>query len=206
MPHFPEARFIVSAWQPHQFPADDGAEVAFAGRSNAGKSSALNAIAGRKDLARTSKTPGRTQLINFFGLDGAQRLVDLPGYGFAKVPERIKQHWRELLTRYVEARDSLAGLVIVMDARHPLTDFDVQMLDWSRANGLATHNLLTKADKLSRGESVTVLKQVRAQVEGVATVQLFSAVAKTGVDDARREVLNMLRSDSPKKAGKSHAS
>jgi GTP-binding protein len=206
MPHFPEARFIVSAWQPHQFPADDGAEVAFAGRSNAGKSSALNAIAGRKDLARTSKTPGRTQLINFFGLDGAQRLVDLPGYGFAKVPERIKQHWRELLTRYVEARDSLAGLVIVMDARHPLTDFDVQMLDWSRANGLATHILLTKADKLSRGESVTVLKQVRAQVEGVATVQLFSAVAKTGVDDARREVLNMLRSDSPKKAGKSHAS
>jgi GTP-binding protein len=206
MPHFPEARFIVSAWQPHQFPADDGAEVAFAGRSNAGKSSALNAIAGRKDLARTSKTPGRTQLINFFGLDGAQRLVDLPGYGFAKVPERIKQHWRELLTRYVEARDSLAGLVIVMDARHPLTDFDVQMLDWSRANGLATHILLTKADKLSRGESVTVLKQVRAQVEDVATVQLFSAVAKTGVDDARREVLNMLRSDSPKKAGKSHAS
>jgi GTP-binding protein len=206
MPHFPEARFIVSAWQPHQFPADDGAEVAFAGRSNAGKSSALNAIAGRKDLARTSKTPGRTQLINFFGLDGAQRLVDLPGYGFAKVPERIKQHWRELLTRYVEARDSLAGLVIVMDARHPLTDFDVQMLDWSRANGLATHILLTKADKLSRGESVTVLKQVRAQVEGVATVQLFSAVAKTGVDDARREVLNMLRSDSPKKAGKSHVS
>jgi len=198
MSHFPAARFISSAWQPHQFPADDGAEVAFAGRSNAGKSSALNAIAGRKDLARTSKTPGRTQLINFFGLDGAQRLVDLPGYGFAKVPERIKQHWRELLTRYVEARASLAGLVIVMDARHPLTDFDVQMLDWSRANGLATHILLTKADKLSRGESATVLKQVRAQVQSVATVQLFSAVAKTGVDDARREVLTMLRGDAKK--------
>jgi GTP-binding protein len=198
MPQFPESRFISSAWQPHQFPADDGAEVAFAGRSNAGKSSALNAIAGRKDLARTSKTPGRTQLINFFGLDGAQRLVDLPGYGFAKVPERIKQHWRELRTRYVEARASLAGLVIVMDARHPLTDFDVQMLDWSRANGLATHILLTKADKLSRGESATVLKHVRAQVEGVATVQLFSAVARTGVDDARREVLAMLRRDAKK--------
>ena len=192
MPQFPEARFISSAWQPHQFPADDGSEVAFAGRSNAGKSSALNAITGRKDLARTSKTPGRTQLINFFGLDGAQRLVDLPGYGFAKVPERIKEHWRELLTRYVEARASLAGLVIVMDARHPLTDYDMQMLDWSRANGLATHILLTKADKLSRGEATTVLKQVRARVEGVATVQLFSAVAKTGVDDARREVLTML--------------
>jgi len=198
MSHFPAARFISSAWQPHQFPADDGAEVAFAGRSNAGKSSALNAIAGRKDLARTSKTPGRTQLINFFGLEGAQRLVDLPGYGFAKVPERIQQHWQELLTRYVEARASLAGLVIVMDARHPLTDFDVQMLDWSRANGLATHILLTKADKLSRGESATVLKQVRAQVQSVATVQLFSAVAKTGVDDARREVLTMLRGDAKK--------
>ena len=193
MPQFPAARFISSAWQPHQFPADDGAEVAFAGRSNAGKSSALNAIAGRKDLARTSKTPGRTQLINFFGLDGAQRLVDLPGYGFAKVPERIKEHWQELLTRYIEARASLAGLVIVMDARRPLTDFDVQMLDWSRANGLATHILLTKADKLGRGESNTVLKQVRSEVEGVATVQLFSAVAKTGVEDARREVLTMLK-------------
>jgi GTP-binding protein len=167
--------------------------VAFAGRSNAGKSSALNAIAGRKDLARTSKTPGRTQLINFFALDGAQRLVDLPGYGFAKVPERIREHWQELLSRYVEARASLVGLVIVMDSRRPLTDFDQQMLDWSRANGLAVHVLLTKADKLSRGEASSVLKQVRAEVEGVATVQLFSAVAKTGVDDARREVLRMLQ-------------
>ena len=197
MPQFPESRFISSAWQPWQFPADDGTEVAFAGRSNAGKSSALNAVAGRKDLARTSKTPGRTQLINFFGLDGTQRLVDLPGYGFAKVPGRMKEHWQELLTRYVEARASLVGLVIVMDARRPLTDFDVQMLDWSRANGLATHILLTKADKLSRGESSTVLKQVRTQVAGVATVQLFSAVAKTGVDEARREVLTMLSKKKP---------
>jgi len=193
MPQFPEARFISSAWQPHQFPADDGTEVAFAGRSNAGKSSALNAIAGRKDLARTSKTPGRTQLINFFALEGAQRLVDLPGYGFAKVPERIREHWQELLSRYVEARATLVGLVIVMDSRRPLTDFDVQMLDWSRANGLAVHVLLTKADKLNRSEANAVLKQVRAAVEGVATVQLFSAVAKTGVDDARREVLRMLQ-------------
>ncbi len=192
MPQFPEARFITSSWQPRQFPPDEGVEVAFAGRSNAGKSSALNAIAGRKDLARTSKTPGRTQLINFFGLEGAQRLVDLPGYGFAKVPERIKEHWQELLTRYVEARASLAGLVIVMDARRPLTDFDVQMLDWSRANGLAVHVLLTKSDKLSRGEAGNVLKHVRAEVAGVATAQLFSAVAKTGVDEARREVLAML--------------
>jgi GTP-binding protein len=204
MPQFPAASFISSAWQPHQFPADEGAEVAFAGRSNAGKSSALNAIAGRMDLARTCKTPGRTQLINFFGLDGAQRLVDLPGYGFAKVPEHIKQHWQELLTRYVEARESLAGLVIVMDARRPLTDFDVQMLEWSGANGLAVHVLLTKADKLSRSEAGAVLKQVRAAVEGVATVQLFSAVAKTGVDDARREVLRLL-SAMPKEDGQKKA-
>src|SRR5512138_3004843 len=200
MPQFPAARFISSAWQPHQFPPDEGAEVAFAGRSNAGKSSALNAIAGRKDLARTSKTPGRTQLINFFDLAGAHRLVDLPGYGFAKVPERIREHWQELVSRYVEARGSLAGLVIVMDSRRPLTDFDVQMLEWSRANGLAVHVLLTKADKLSRSEAGAVLKQVRAAVEGVATVQLFSAVAKTGVDDARREVLRML-SATPKEDG-----
>src|SRR5215208_1025682 len=107
MSQFPEAQFIGSAWQPHQFPVDEGAEVAFAGRSNSGKSSALNAIAGRKGLARTSKTPGRTQLINFFVLNGPQRLVDLPGYGFAKVPERIKAHWQELLARYIEARTSL---------------------------------------------------------------------------------------------------
>ena len=192
MPQFPESRFSPAPGSRTSFPPDEGAEVAFAGRSNSGKSSALNAIAGRKDLARTSKTPGRTQLINFFGLDGEQRLADLPGYGYAKVPERMRDHWRELLSRYIEARASLAGLVIVMDARRPLTDFDVQMLDWSRANGLATHVLLTKADKLSRSESGTVLKQVRARVEGVATVQLFSAVAKTGVDDARREVLRML--------------
>jgi GTP-binding protein len=193
MPQFPQASFIKSAWQPHQFPTDEGTEVAFAGRSNAGKSSALNAVTGRKDLARTSKTPGRTQLINFFALDGAQRLVDLPGYGYAKVPERIREHWQELLTRYVEARASLVGLVIVMDSRRPLTDFDVQMLDWSGSHGLAAHVLLTKADKLSRGESSTVLKQVRTRVEGVATVQLFSAVAKTGVDEARRDVLTMLK-------------
>jgi GTP-binding protein len=199
MPQFPESRFIGSAWQPHQFPADDGAEVAFAGRSNAGKSSALNAIAGRKDLARTSKTPGRTQLINFFGLDGTQRLVDLPGYGYAKVPEHIRDHWQELLTRYIEVRASLVGLVIVMDARRPLTDFDVQMLEWSGAHSLAAHLLLTKADKLSRGESSTVLKQVRTRVEGVATVQLFSAVDKTGVDEARRAVLAMLKKEPTKK-------
>jgi GTP-binding protein len=192
MPQFPDVSFLVSAWQPRQFPADQGAEVAFAGRSNAGKSSALNAIVGRKDLARTSKTPGRTQLINFFALDASRRLADLPGYGYAKVPEQMKQHWRELLTRYVQTRDSLAGLVIVMDSRHPLTDFDRQMLEWTQANGLATHILLTKADKLSRSENALTLRKVRAAVGETVTVQLFSAVNKTGVDEARRVVLGWM--------------
>jgi GTP-binding protein len=193
MAQFPNVTFLISAWQPRQFPPDTGAEIAFAGRSNAGKSSALNAIAGRKDLARTSKTPGRTQLINFFALDGARRLADLPGYGYAKVPEHMRRHWQELLSRYVASRESLKGLVIVMDARHPLTDYDRQMLDWTAAHGLPTHILLTKADKLSRNEAAVTLRKVRAAVEGgQATVQLFSAVDKTGVDEARRMVVKMM--------------
>ena len=194
MPHFPAVQFLTSSWQPHQFPPDRGVEVAFAGRSNAGKSSALNAITGRKDLARTSKTPGRTQLINFFALNERQRLADLPGYGFAKVPEKIRAHWRELMERYVETRASLGGIIIVMDSRHPLTEFDCQMLEWTGAQNVPTHLLLTKADKLSRGESASTLKKVRAAVGDAATAQLFSAVAKTGVDEARKEILRMLAS------------
>ena len=192
MPQFPTIEFLTSSWQPHQFPPDEGVEVAFAGRSNAGKSSALNAITGRKDLARTSKTPGRTQLINFFSIDSTRRLADLPGYGYAKVPEKMKQHWRELMSKYVETRASLAGLVIVMDSRRPLTDFDVQMIEWSQANGLDVHLLLTKSDKLGRGESTSTLRAVREAVKEVASVQLFSAVTKTGVDEARGRVLGML--------------
>jgi GTP-binding protein len=192
MPQFPSVQFLTSAWQPNQFPPDQGAEVAFAGRSNAGKSSALNAITGRKDLARTSKTPGRTQLINFFALNERQRLADLPGYGYAKVPEKMRAHWRQLMERYVETRQSLAGVVIVMDSRHPLTDFDWQMLEWTGAQNLPVHLLLTKADKLGRGESVATLKKVRTAVGDAATAQLFSAINKTGVDEARKEVLRML--------------
>jgi GTP-binding protein len=194
MSTFPAATFLTSAWQPRQFPPDEGVEVAFAGRSNAGKSSALNAITGRRDLARTSKTPGRTQLINFFALEEGRRLADLPGYGYAKVPEQMRQHWRELMTRYIEARASLAGLVIVMDIRRLLTDFDSQMLEWARANDLPAHLLLTKADKLNRSESARSLRQVQEQVGDAASAQLFSAVAKTGVDEARRAVLRMLAS------------
>jgi GTP-binding protein len=192
MPQFPPVEFLTSSWQPHQFPPDQGVEVAFAGRSNAGKSSALNAITGRKVLARTSKTPGRTQLINFFALNERQRLADLPGYGYAKVPEKMRLHWRQLLERYIETRASLGGVVIVMDSRHPLTEFDVQMLEWAGAQDLPIHLLLTKADKLSRGESAATLKKVRAAVGDAATAQLFSAPAKTGVDEARKEVLGML--------------
>ncbi|MBM0103941.1 YihA family ribosome biogenesis GTP-binding protein [Steroidobacter sp. S1-65] len=192
MPQFPSVEFLTSSWQPRQFPADVGAEVAFAGRSNAGKSSALNAITGRKDLARTSKTPGRTQLINFFALNEQQRLADLPGYGYAKVPEKMRDHWRQLMERYVETRASLGGVVIVMDSRHPLTEFDWQMLEWTGAQNLPVHLLLTKADKLGRGESMATLKKVRSTVGEGVTAQLFSAVSKAGVDEARKEVLKML--------------
>ena len=193
MAHFPSAQFLTSSWQAHQFPPDEGTEVAFAGRSNAGKSSALNAITGRKDLARTSKTPGRTQLINFFALEPGGRLADLPGYGYAKVPEKMKQHWRALVSKYVETRASLAGLIIVMDARRPLTDFDIQMVEWAQTNGLAAHLLLTKADKLSRNEASSTLREVKQATAEVATAQLFSAVNKTGVDEARARVLEMLK-------------
>jgi GTP-binding protein len=192
MAHFPTAEFILSAWQPEQFPPDEGMEVAFVGRSNSGKSSALNAITGRRDLARTSKTPGRTQLINFFALKDGQRLVDLPGYGYAKVPAEMRNHWRELMTRYVEKRASLAGLVVVMDARRPLTEFDWEMLTWAREEELATHLLLTKADKLSRSEAVTTFRGVTTKAAGYATAQLFSSVTKAGVDEARGTVLGML--------------
>lgn len=192
MPQFPSVEFLTSSWQPRQFPADLGAEVAFAGRSNAGKSSALNAITGRKDLARTSKTPGRTQLINFFALNEQQRLADLPGYGYAKVPEKMRNHWRQLMERYVETRESLTGVVIVMDSRRPLTEFDWQMLEWTGAQNLPVHLLLTKADKLSRGESMATLKKVRSAVGEGVTAQLFSAVSKAGVDEARKAVLTML--------------
>ena len=192
MPQFPESRFISSAWQPWQFPADDGTEVAFAGRSNAGKSSALNAVAGRKDLARTSKTPGRTQLINFFGLDGTQRLVDLPGYGFAKVPGRMKEHWQELLTRYVEARASLVGLVIVMDgapAAHRLRRPDARLEPGQRPRDAHSPDQGRQAEprRIRRGAEAGAGGGRRGRDRPA-----FLAVAKTGVDEARREVLTML--------------
>ncbi|HKE93141.1 MAG TPA: ribosome biogenesis GTP-binding protein YihA/YsxC [Povalibacter sp.] len=192
MAQFPAAHFLISAWQPRQFPADEGREVAFVGRSNAGKSSALNAITGRRDLARTSKTPGRTQLLNFFALDGGQRLVDLPGYGYAKVPAEMQRHWQQLMSSYVESRESLAGLVIVTDARRGLTDFDRQMLGWVHSRSVPAHLLLSKADKLSRSEASRTLKEVQGESGGAATAQLFSAVTRDGVEQARAWVLATL--------------
>ncbi len=173
-------------------PLDSGYEVAFAGRSNAGKSSAINSITNQKTLARVSKTPGRTQHINFFELDPERRLVDLPGYGYAKVAHSVKEQWQQTLTVYLDTRQSLRGLVIVMDSRHPLTSFDQHMLDACQHARLPTHILLTKADKLSKGAAGAVLQQVRralaeryrAEDAPLPTVQLFSALRNIGIEDA----------------------
>ena len=186
MSAFPHARYLKGAHEPSQFVPDEGREVCFAGRSNSGKSSAINAITQRRALARTSKSPGQTQLVNFFELEPQRRLVDLPGYGFAKVPRALQQHWKGLLEAYFEGRESLTGLVIVMDARRPLGPQDWQMLEYARARGRAVHLLLTKADKLGRGEAARTLARVRREVGTKATAQLFSAVDQSGADEARR--------------------
>lgn len=185
--HYRQAQFLLGAQHLRQLPADTGIEVAFAGRSNAGKSSALNTITAIKGLARTSKTPGRTQQINLFGLDGQRRLADLPGYGYAKVPPAIKEHWRKTLEQYFNTRNCLRGLILLMDVRHPLTEFDQIMLNWCRHRNMAVHILLTKADKLKRGPASAALQQVRRFLAAYpeASVQLFSAHDGQGVDEAR---------------------
>ena len=159
--------------------------MAVAGRSNAGKSSAINVIVNRRQFARTSKTPGRTQLVNFFEMKPGKRLVDLPGYGFAKVRESMQKHWSELLQRYFEDRDSLSGLILVVDIRRQLKDFDRQMLALAASVDLPTHVLLTKSDKLKRGQASKALLEVKKELDGVASVQLFSALNKSGADEAR---------------------
>ena len=189
MSHYPKACFLTSAHQPGQFVADVGVEVAFAGRSNAGKSSAINAIVNMRNFAHTSKSPGRTQLINFFGLRDQQRLVDLPGYGYARVPKLVQAHWRQLLGAYFEQRQSLAGLIVIVDIRRGLGDFDWQMIDWSTQIGRPAHILLSKADKLKRGAAIGILNQVRKELaETAATVQLFSATERLGVEDVRATI------------------
>lgn len=192
-PLYQRASFVTGAHNLSQLPPDTGIEVAFAGRSNSGKSSAINRITGQKSLARTSKTPGRTQQINYFALDEQRHLVDLPGYGYAKVSEKVKLHWQHTLEAYLQQRHSLRGLVLMMDIRHPLNDFDRQMILWCRHSNMPLHVLLTKADKLSRGAGGNVLQQVRqvlANEYGVerdrpwATVQLFSALKGMGTEEA----------------------
>ncbi|WP_455199568.1 ribosome biogenesis GTP-binding protein YihA/YsxC [Kaarinaea lacus] len=181
----------MSAAKLSQLPADEGLEVAFAGRSNAGKSSAINRITGQKSLARTSKTPGRTQLINFFSLDEMRRLVDLPGYGYAKVSEDIKRRWQQTMEQYLANRRCLRGLVLLMDVRHPLKEIDQQLLSWCWHVGMPVHILLTKADKLKRGQAQNTLLKIRREIdshgpEGLTSVQLFSALKGTGLDEVYR--------------------
>jgi GTP-binding protein len=184
---YQQARFLKSVPTPRLAPADEGMEVAFAGRSNAGKSSALNVVTGQKALARTSKTPGRTRQINFFAIDQQRRLVDLPGYGFARVSRQVKDDWQRNISRYLETRQSLVGVILLMDIRHPLREFDRQVLGWCHLAGLPAHVLLTKSDKLKRGPGKSALLAVRkalADLHPGATVQLFSALKKTGLEEA----------------------
>lgn len=188
MSHYPEAHFIKSANAISQFVPDIGAEVAVAGRSNAGKSSAINVIVNRRQFARTSKTPGRTQLVNFFGLKDDQRLIDLPGYGFAKVSAKTRAHWRNLMADYFESRKSLRGLLLIVDIRRQITPFDNQMLGFAEMVSLPTHILLTKSDKLKRGQAATAMLEVRREFDDVATVQQFSALTRAGEDEARAKL------------------
>jgi GTP-binding protein len=184
---FRGVRFLQSAAMLADCPPDTGAEVAFAGRSNAGKSSALNALTGQGKLARTSKTPGRTRLLNFFAVGPDQRLVDLPGYGYARVPKAMKEDWDRHLAAYLQARRSLRGLVLLMDIRHPLQDFDRHLLHWARQAALPVHLLLTKADKLNRGPAQATLLGVRRELarqgQAAVTAQTFSVPARIGVEE-----------------------
>ena len=185
-----QASFLTSAARVEQCPVDEGYEVAFAGRSNAGKSSALNTLT-RASLARTSKTPGRTQLLNFFSLDEERRLVDLPGYGYAEVPEEMKRKWQRALGEYLQKRECLRGLVVLMDIRHPLKDLDQQMIAWAVESGLPVLVLLTKADKLASGARKNQVNLVREAVlafEGDIQVEAFSSLKKLGVDKLRQKL------------------
>lgn len=194
-PLYRQVRFLQSASRLNQCPADTGREVAFAGRSNAGKSSAINAICDQKSLARTSSTPGRTQLLNFFAVSDEARLVDLPGYGYAKVSEAQKRDWQRHLAEYLNERQSLRGLVLVMDIRHPLKDYDQQMLTWCAKRGLDCHILLTKADKLSKTAAQKALEAVKSATGGQVTLQAFSAVKKEGIDEVHERLNDWLLSD-----------
>lgn len=194
---FSRASFSQSAPSIRECPPETGVEVAFAGRSNAGKSSAINALTNNSKLARTSKTPGRTQLINFFSLSATQRLVDLPGYGYAKVSREMKEQWQRHLSEYLRERQSLKGLVLLMDIRHPLQEFDTTMINWAAEANMPVHILLTKADKLSRGPANTVRLDVlkylkQSGLEELVTAQCFSALKNTGIDELKAKLQSWL--------------
>ena len=185
--HLSKATFTISAPDIRKLPEDSGIEVAFAGRSNAGKSSALNTLTNQKSLARTSKTPGRTQLINVFEIGDNKRLIDLPGYGFAKVPLEMKKKWQKALGEYLEKRESLKGLVVLMDIRHPLKDLDMDLIEWAVDSELPVLALLTKCDKLSQGKRSTEVLKVKktlAELNGDIRVQAFSSLKRTGSEQA----------------------
>lgn len=195
--NFRHAEFILSAPTIHQCPQESGAEVAFAGRSNAGKSSAINTLTENAKLARTSKTPGRTQLINLFAVGDNQRLVDLPGYGFAKVPKSMKDKWQKSLMEYLQERKCLKGMVLLMDIRHPMQEYDTMMLNWAIEVDMPVHVLLTKADKLKRGAAQATLMKVRkhmndAQVDDLVSVQTYSSLKGDGVRDLKKVLNNWL--------------
>lgn len=195
MINFNQSEFLTSAPTLSKCPPDTGVEVAFAGRSNAGKSSAINTLTGNKRLARTSKTPGRTQLLNFFSVSDDQRLVDLPGYGFAKVPLEVKQKWQRHLEEYLRQRESLYGLVLLMDCRHPLQEYDRMMLSWAESSSMPVHILLTKADKLKRGPAnacLLTVKKALAEAQNEVSVQLFSSLKRTGLDELKITLGNWL--------------
>jgi GTP-binding protein len=188
------AHFTCSAPNLSTCPEDSGAEVAFAGRSNAGKSSAINCLTDQKKLARTSKTPGRTQQINFFELNSSKRLVDLPGYGYAKVPEAMKKKWQESMQEYLEKRLSLKGIILLVDIRHPLKPFDAMMIDWAHQYQMPLHILLTKADKLKKGAAQKSLFAVQKELKNAPSlsIQLFSSLNGQGVKEAQRVIAGWL--------------
>ena len=191
--NYSKAFFTQSAPSIRECPPETGAEVAFAGRSNAGKSSSINTLTGNHKLARTSKTPGRTQLINYFELSQNQRLVDLPGYGYAKVPLKMKQEWERNLSEYLRERRCLKGLILLMDVRHPMQEFDTMMLNWAIEAEMPVHILLTKADKLKKGPAQNTLLAGRkhleeAEVDDLVSAQLFSSLKKTGVDQLKKQL------------------
>jgi GTP-binding protein len=195
---YKSATFLLSAAKVLQLPADTGYEVAFAGRSNSGKSSVINKLTTQHNLARASKTPGRTQLINVFTLDEQRRFIDLPGYGYAKVPEEIKSAWQKSLNIYFNKRESLCGIILIMDIRHPLKEHDMVMLEWAYSAGLPVHILLNKADKLSKGAANNVMLEVQKELEpfsNLISVQTFSALKKQGLDRCYEVINGWLKRD-----------